>query len=159
MPLEIERKFLVEGEAWRGAWPVQPIRQGYLTTGDATTVRVRIAGERAYLTIKSARGGPTTRAEYEYEIPLVHAAEMLPLCHQPVIEKRRHAVPFDGRVWQIDEFAGANAGLVLAEIELDRPDRRLTLPPWAGPEVTADLRYRNSYLARHPYTTWRTVAA
>jgi CYTH domain-containing protein len=159
MPLEIERKFLVKDETWRGPWRVWPIRQGYLTTAvDTTTVRIRAFGSTGYLTVKSDRGGPV-RAEYEYEIPIADADEMLRLCAQPLIEKVRHHVPFDGRIWEVDVFGGANAGLVLAEIEFDRPHQRVALPPWAGREVTDDMRYRNAYLARHPFATWRTVAA
>jgi len=157
MPLEIERKFLVKDETWQGPWRVWPIRQGYLTSADATTVRVRVSGPKGYLTVKHDRGGPV-RAEYEYEVPVADADEMLRLCAQPLIEKLRHHVPFDGRTWEVDVFGGANAGLVLAEIEFDRLPQRLALPPWVGREVTDDARYRNAYLARHPFTTWRTAA-
>jgi len=166
MPLEIERKFLVKDEGWRGSWTAHPIRQGYLTTGDSLTVRIRVDGPAAFLTVKGAGKGPgdgkgvgPVRAEYQYEIPLDHAAEMLALCTGPVIEKTRYDVPVDGQLWQVDEFAGANAGLVLAEAELTVAHQHLVLPPWIGLEVTGDVRYRNSYLARHPYTTWRTAAA
>jgi adenylate cyclase len=158
MPLEIERKFLVKNEGWRGRWIAHPIRQGYLTTSDSLTVRIRVDGPAAYLTVKGEGAGPV-RAEYQYEIPPDHAAEMLLLCTGPLIEKTRYDVPVDGQLWQVDEFAGANAGLVLAEAELTAPHQHLALPPWIGLEVTGDVRYRNSYLARHPFTTWRTAAA
>jgi adenylate cyclase len=158
MPLEIERKFLVKSDAWRGAGTARPIRQGYLSTDDATTVRVRVDGAAGFITIKAERGGPT-RAEYEYAIPLAHAEEMLLLCQRPLVEKTRHDIRFEGQLWQVDEFAGDNAGLVLAEAELTHAQQRLILPPWIGPEVTQDLRYRSSYLARHPFASWRTAAA
>jgi CYTH domain-containing protein len=166
MPLEIERKFLVTGDGWRGRWTAHPIRQGYLTTGDDVTVRIRIDGSHAFITVKGdgkaggkAAASQAVRAEYEYEIPLEHAAEMLLLCTGPLIEKQRFDVRIDGQLWQVDEFSGDNAGLVLAEAELTDPHQPLALPPWIGLEVTADLRYRNSYLARHPFTTWRPAAA
>src|ERR1700722_7577907 len=159
MPLEIERKFLVTNDGWRrGAEASHAIRQGYLTTGDITTVRIRIDGFKAYITVKGECGGPT-RLEYEYEIPAAHADEMLRLCQKPLIEKTRYDIPFDGQLWQVDEFSGDNHGLVLAEAELTHPHQRLALPPWIGLEVTPDVRYRNSYLARHPFTSWRTAAA
>jgi len=157
MPLEIERKFLVTNDGWRGAWLTHAIRQGYLTTGDTTTVRIRIAGPQAFITVKSERGAPV-RAEYEYEIPPAHADEMLRLCQRPLIEKTRHDVRFEGQLWQVDVFTGDNDGLVLAEAELSHPHQRLVLPPWVGLEVTQDVRYRNSYLARHPFAAWRTAA-
>ena len=157
MPLEIERKFLVANDGWRGDWPTHAIRQGYLTTGDTTTVRIRIDGPKAFITVKGECGGPV-RSEYEYAIPLAHADEMLGLCQRPLIEKLRYDVRFDGQLWQVDVFTGDNAGLVLAEAELSHPQQRLVLPPWTGLEVTDDVRYRNSYLARHPFGAWRTAA-
>jgi adenylate cyclase len=158
MALEIERKFLVKNDDWRGPWAAHRIRQGYLTAGDATTVRVRIDNARAFLTVKGECGGPT-RSEYEYEIPSADAEAMLLLCQEPVIEKTRHDVLIDGQLWQVDEFAGANAGLVLAEAELTHPQQWLVPPAWIGLEVTQDVRYRNSYLARHPFAAWRPAAA
>jgi CYTH domain-containing protein len=158
MPLEIERKFLVSDESWRGDWPQSTIRQGYLTTDDATTVRVRIDGERATLTVKGGSAG-AVRSEYEYEIPVEHGREMLLLCRPPLIEKVRHRVLIDGLTWEIDVFTGDNAGLVVAEVELTHPRQPVTLPPWIGREVTEDVRYRNSYLARHPFRSWRPAAA
>jgi CYTH domain-containing protein len=157
MPLEIERKFLVATDGWRGAWPTHAIRQGYLTTSDATTVRIRIDGPKAFITVKGDRGGPV-RCEYEYEIPPAHADEMLRLCQGALIEKTRHDVRFEGQLWQVDVFSGDNEGLVLAEAELSQPRQHLALPPWIGPEVTQDLRYRSSHLARHPFAAWRSAA-
>ena len=158
MPLEIERKFLVSSEDWRGEWPSFAIRQGYLTTGDATTVRVRVCGAAAFLTVKG-EGGGAVRSEYEYEIPVADATEMLLLCQPPLIEKVRYRIPIADVVWEVDEFAGENAGLVLAEVELTHPRQPIELPPWVGREVTTDMCYRNSYLARHPFRTWRAAAA
>ena len=161
MAVEIERKFLVKHDGWRGAGAAHRIRQGYLTAGDATTVRVRIVDAQAFLTVKGESGGERalTRSEYEYAIPLADAEALLRLCAGPLIEKTRHDVVVEGQLWQVDEFAGANAGLVLAEAELAHAHQRLSLPAWAGAEVTEDVRYRNSYLARHPFGTWRTAAA
>jgi adenylate cyclase len=154
MPVEIERKFLVRGDAWRGAGVGQRIRQGYLSREDGTTVRVRRAGTRACITIKGAADGPA-RPEYEYEIPCDHAEEMLQgLCHKPLIEKTRYRVDHGGATWQVDEFAGDNDGLVLAEIELRDAAQSFDLPDWVGAEVTDDRRYRNASLARHPVRLW-----
>src|SRR5437870_1734702 len=105
MPLEIERKFLVSDDGWRGDWPQSSIRQGYLTTDDATTVRVRIDGARASLTVKGAGAG-AVRSEYEYPIPVEHGREMLGLCQPPLVEKVRHRVVFDGLTWEVDVFTG-----------------------------------------------------
>jgi adenylate cyclase len=157
MPFEIERKFLISGNGWRGAWPSRPIRQGYLTSHDATTVRVRLIGSAAFLTVKAECGG-AVRLEYEYEIPVAHAVEMLQLCRRPLVEKVRYEIPFAGQVWEVDEFLGENAGLLVAEIELAHPDVQPSLPPWIGREITDDVRYRNSHLARHPFRTWRSAA-
>ena len=158
MPLEIERKFLVSNEDWRGDWPHVAIRQGYLTTGDATTVRVRVSGATAFLTVKG-EGGGAVRAEYEYAIPVADATEMLLMCQPPLIEKVRYRIPVADLVWEVDEFGGENAGLVLAEVELTHPQQPVELPTWVGREVTSDVRYRNSYLARHPFRLWRAAAA
>jgi adenylate cyclase len=156
MPLEIERKFLVVGDGWRGSWPVTPIRQGYLSVEPGRVVRVRVAGDQGYLTIKGRSGGPglRVRTEYEYPIPRPEAEELLAHCLQPVIEKRRHRLSHRGAEWVVDVFEGANAGLVMAEIELERADQPIELPDWAGAEVTADPRYHNSSLAQHPFREW-----
>lgn len=154
MGQEIERKFLVAGDGWRPGEPGLVYRQGYLPTQAPATVRVRLAGAKAYLTLK----GPTiglTRAEFEYEIPWTDAEAMLQqFCTAPLIEKTRYRIPVADHVWEVDEFAGDNEGLVLAEIELSHEAEPFTPPPWLGPEVSHDPRYRNSYLARHPYRTW-----
>jgi adenylate cyclase len=148
MPVEIERKFLVIGEGWRNRGRAERIRQGYLVAQPGLSVRIRRAGSRAFITVKSGAAGPT-RAEYEYDIPPEHADEMLEtLCSRPVIEKWRHTVDVGGAVWTIDEFRGALAGLVLAEIELDHPDQPVDLPDWIGAEVTGDPHYLNANLAK-----------
>jgi adenylate cyclase len=153
---EIERKFLVVGDGWRAGARGVPYRQGYLSAGaDACcTVRARIAGERAFLTIKG-RAVAGARDEYEYPIPVADAAEMLDrLCVGDCIEKVRYRIPFAGHTWEVDEFRGENAPLVVAEVELDRIDAAVALPPWVGLEVTEDPRYTNAALARQPYARW-----
>jgi len=154
MSIEIERKFLVTGAAWkRGAQGVR-FRQGYLSTDTRRTVRVRTEGPRAVLTIK----GPTvgvSRAEFEYEIPVDDANRMLDeLCERPLIDKTRYRVEVDGAAWEVDEFHAENEGLVVAEIELTSADQAFVRPPWAGPEVSGDPRYFNANLIKHPYRTW-----
>jgi adenylate cyclase len=155
MAREIERKFLVAGDGWRtGTRGGVPYRQGYLAAGSGITVRARVAGERAFLTIKGPAAAGA-RDEYEYPIPPADAEEMLArLCVGGVIEKTRHRVPFAGRVWEVDEFLGENAPLVVAEVELDRIDAEVALPPWVGQEVTDDVRYTNAALSRRPYSHW-----
>jgi adenylate cyclase len=152
MATEIERKFLVHGTEWRQGVPVH-LCQGYLSRDKERTVRVRIAGERAYLTIKGSSRG-ASRAEFEYEIPLRDAEELLTLCDRPPVEKNRYTVEHAGAVWEIDEFLGANAGLVVAEIELDREAQEFERPGWVSSEVTDDPRYFNSSLSSAPYPTW-----
>ena len=152
MPIEIERKFLVIGNVWPRE-DAQRYCQGYLTRSESKTVRIRRAGRRAVLTIKGPARG-ITRAEYEYAIPTDHAEEMLATLCGPLVEKVRYRVWYDGRTWSIDEFAGENAGLCLAEIELAEPTEAFSRPPWLGEEVTHDDRYRNSNLARHPFRAW-----
>lgn len=154
MPLEIERKFLVHDHSWKAGAVGVPYRQGYLAIDKLRTVRVRVAGDAAYLTIKGATVG-IARAEYEYPIPLTDAEEMLDtLCMKPLIEKRRYTVPYAGLVWEIDEFFGDNAGLVVAEVELPDAQATIALPPWVGEEVSGDARYYNANLIAHPYRSW-----
>ena len=154
MAQEIERKFLVLGEEYRALGPCEHYRQGYLRRAGPATVRVRIAGEKAYLTIK----GPTeglSRSEFEYPIPLDDARELLDtLCDRPQIEKRRYLVRHKDHTWEVDEFLGENAGLVVAEIELEREDEPFEAPAWVGEEVTQDPRYRNAALSVKPYKSW-----
>ena len=149
--VEIERKYLPKGDGWRNAaGPGVVVRQGYLASG-ACTVRVRVKGDNGYITVK----GPTTgasRAEYEYPIPIEDARAMLDsLCATPLIEKTRYVVRHAGLSFEIDEFHGENAGLVLVEVELESEDQKIELPEWVGEEVTSDSRYYNSNLARNPF--------
>ncbi len=151
---EIERKFLVRGDAWRATAKSSAFRQGFLSTEPERTVRVRLAGERGWLTIKGITVG-ARRAEYEYEIPGDDAALMLEtLCKRPLIEKVRHTLVVAEHTWEIDVFEGDNAGLVVAEVELAAEDEKFERPAWLGEEVTDDLRYFNSSLVQHPYKDW-----
>ena len=155
MGKEIERKFLVCGDAWRKSTSVR-YRQGYLSTDKDRTVRVRVAGENAYLTVKGITEG-ATRTEFEYSIPLEDAQIMLDtLCERPLIEKCRYTVDYHGRSWEVDEFLGDNAGLVVAEIELQSEDEALETPDWVAEEVTDDPRYFNANLVQHPFRQWDT---
>ncbi|HEU4818646.1 CYTH domain-containing protein [Janthinobacterium sp.] len=154
MGVEIERKFLLQGDAWRGLGQAVLLRQGYLSSARERVVRVRIEGEQAMLTIKGANVG-AKRGEWEYPIPLADAVELLDgLCEQPLIEKYRHRIEHAGMVWEVDEFLGANAGLVVAEIELASEDQPFEKPEWIGAEVSGDARYYNANLIRHPFSQW-----
>lgn len=155
MATEIERKFLIVNDSWRqDADAGTRFRQGYLHGSDKASIRVRIEGNKARLNIKSATLG-VRRQEYEYAIPLADAAEMLDtLCAKPLIEKVRYQVSYGGRLWEVDVFEGDNAGLLVAEVELDREDAPLQLPPWVGREVSNEPRYYNVCLAQHPYQNW-----
>jgi CYTH domain-containing protein len=151
MSSEIERKFLVRGDGWRPGPPGVLQRQGYLSAEDPT-VRVRIEGDRATLTVKGAQRG-LARAEFEYGIPLADARELLDLCGA-LVEKTRHLREFGGRRWEVDVFHGPNEGLIIAEVELSREDEEVALPPWVGAEVSHDPRYRVASLSRRPYREW-----
>lgn len=155
MGVEVERKFLVSDESWRDAvTSATRIVQGYLAQTDRTTVRVRVKGERGFLTIKGVSVG-IARSEFEYEVPVADALAMLEeLAQGPIIDKVRHMVPVGDHVWEVDVFAGDNAPLVMAEVELASPDQEFARPPWAGTEVSDDARYFNVNLARSPYSTW-----
>jgi len=157
IPVEIERKFLVRP----GLWPVSSIPthilQGYIASSDGPSVRIRLVGTKGRLTIKQPSRDPGQgRAEFEYDIPTDHARYMLSeVCSLPPIEKLRHAVSFAGCNWVIDEFLGANSGLVLAEIELKHQTAQIPLPIWAAQDVTSDPRFRNSFLYHHPWPEWQ----
>jgi len=153
MPLEIERKFLVISEAWK-AHSGSLIRQGYLNCDPRSIVRIRVSGDSAWICIKTPSTG-VTRAEFEYPIPRGDADVLLALCEAPLVEKIRYRLQFAGRLWEIDEFQGANAGLVIAEVELERAEDPVALPAWIGAEITEDPRYFNSNLAAHPYHQWK----
>ncbi|PZU29764.1 MAG: CYTH domain protein [Stenotrophomonas sp.] len=161
MGIEIERKFLVTSDDWRAAaHAVIPMAQGYINDTAAmdsgaqkASVRVRIQGDEAYLNIKSRELGHT-RQEFEYPVPVNEARELLALCVGGLIDKRRHLVQHGGLLWEVDEFLGDNAGLVVAEVELESADQVFAKPDWAGAEVTDELRYYNLALASRPYTQW-----
>lgn len=152
MGIEIERKFLVVGDGWKTV-PGVLYRQGYLNRDKARTVRVRIAGQLAFLTVKGVSVG-ATRAEFEYPIPMADAQALLALCDGPLIEKTRYVLQHGGTTWEVDVFAGDNAPLVVAEVELESEDQGFDRPDWLGEEVTHDARYFNSSLASRPFNTW-----
>jgi len=152
--VEIERKFLVRDTTFLTGVQGKSIRQGYIARAGTTLVRVRQKGEKGFLTIKAEKSG-LERHEFEYEIPADEAQEMLRLLSlKPAIEKSRYEVEVAGLTWEVDLFEGANAGLVIAEVELDTADQPFTLPDWAGPEVTGDPRFFNAYLSEKPFRQW-----
>ena len=154
MGVEIERKFLLAGDGWRKLGEPVLLRQGYLSSNPDRTVRVRIEGATGTMTIKGRSVG-ATRSEWEYAIPLDEAGELLDrLCEQPVIEKHRRRIAFGAHIWEVDEFLGANQGLVVAEIELEFEEQQFDKPEWIGEEVTHDRRYFNSSLIRQPFSAW-----
>jgi adenylate cyclase len=154
MGREIERKFLVKDDSWRAAAESSAVlRQGYLAVDNGTTVRVRTDGADVWLTIKGPAEG-LTRAEFEYRVPLTEAEPLIGLCRGRVVEKTRHKVRSGGHVWEIDEFTGANAGLVVAEVELRHADENITKPAWLGREVSGDRRFDNASLSVRPYAHW-----
>jgi len=154
MGKEIERKFLVADELWRAGAQGTSCRQGYLAVGPPVAVRVRIMGGKATVNIKKATLD-ITRDEFEYEIPRADADRILDgLCVGHIIEKMRHKIAYGGLTWEVDEFEGANKGLVVAEVELNREDQPFEKPPWLGPEVSGDPRYFNANLTLRPYSTW-----
>ena len=154
MGLEIERKFLVTSDAWRATADAGAVmQQGYLCREPGRTVRVRLAGDRAWLTIKGVTVG-IARPEYEYSVPPADAAELLVLCEPVIIAKTRYRVCHAGHTWEVDVFAAENEGLITAEVELDREDATVDLPDWVGAEVSAERRYHNSQLSRRPFTCW-----
>lgn len=152
MGQEIERKFLVQ-PGWRPTGDGERIAQGYLCSVPERTVRVRLRAGRGYLTVKGRNQG-IARAEYEYEIPADDAEAMLALCEPVIIDKTRYIVKVEESVYEVDVFAGANDGLVVAEIELPSVEAPFVRPQWLGPEVSGDPRYYNSALAHHPYSEW-----
>jgi adenylate cyclase len=154
MAKEIERKFLVNGIEWKNLAKGTEYRQGYLSTIKERTVRVRTIDNTGYLTVKGISTG-ATRLEYEYEISVADAHEMLDkLCERPLIEKKRYKIEFGGLIWEVDEFFGENEGLVVAEVELQDENQDIRRPEWIGKEVTGDPRYFNSNLSKTPYKKW-----
>ncbi len=155
MTIEIERKFLVINDNWRSLAQGKVYRQGYIETANKiTTIRVRIIGEKAYLTIKSKTEG-ISRHEFEYPVPLEDGKIMLDtLCNRPLIEKIRYQLYHDNLMWEIDEFQGENQGLIIAEVELQDENQIINLPDWVGKEVSDDPKYYNVNLTKYPYQTW-----
>ena len=154
MALEIERKFLLKDDSWKSQVVCSLVlKQGYLAASPGPTVRVRTSDESAFLTIKGKTTG-ISRVEFEYDVPMEEALELLKLSANAPIEKTRHIVKANGHVWEIDVFEGANLGLVLAEVELQSEDEQIVLPSWIGIEVSDDPRYFNSYLSQNPFNEW-----
>jgi len=154
MATEIERKFLVTSDDYKQLVSPWYVRQGYISISENKSVRVRIVGDRAFLTVKGESFG-ISRAEFEYEIPVDDAKEMLKnLCEYAPIEKYRYLIPFAGFQWEVDEFLGENKGLVIAEIELGSENEKFEKPTWIGDEVTGDDRYYNVNLNRNPFRNW-----
>jgi adenylate cyclase len=155
MAKEIERKFLVDMNQWKPQGKGAPIKQGFIRTAGHTVVRIRISGDKAYLTIKGKNTG-SERSEFEYSIPVPDAEQMLrELCEPPFIEKTRYLTSHSGNTWEVDVFHGDNTGLNIAEIELDSVEQKIDLPPWVSKEVTDDPRYYNVNLVKQPFTLWR----
>lgn len=155
MAQEIERKFLVRDNRWKSLAEGVLFRQGYVSIDRGRTVRVRVVGEEGFLTIKGPSVG-ISRLEFEYEIPVADARQLLDdLCERPIIEKHRFRLEFDDCVWEVDEFHGANEGLVVAEVELEYADQVVDLPEWVGEEVSEDPRYFNSNLVKVPFSVWQ----
>ena len=154
---EIEYKFTVISDDWRKNSKGVFYKQGYLSTENKRTVRVRLEGEVSKLTIKGVKTGPAGK-EFEYEIPVDDAVYILEnLCIKPLIEKKRYKVNYDGFIWDVDEFLGENEGLVVAEIELDRIEQEFNKPGWVGKNVTGDPRYKNANLVRNPFKNWKKL--
>ena len=155
MAKEIEHKFTVKSDKYKSLATPTLYRQGYIPTTNGMTVRVRIAGEKGFVTFKDKTIG-MSRNEFEYEIPVAEACQMLDtLCDKPQIEKYRYVIPAEqGLKWEVDEFLGDNAGLVVAEIEVPAADTKFSLPEWIDKEVTGDKKYNNSQLCKKPYKEW-----
>lgn len=154
MAVEIERKFLLADDSWREvAGNGTRMSQGYLSKQRGRTVRVRVAGDQAWLTIKGEATG-ISRAEFEYPIPVEEAVQLLELCEPSVIDKTRFAIPYGGHIWEVDVFHGENDGLIVAEVELADENERFEMPPWVGEEVSDDRRYANSVLSVTPFKNW-----
>lgn len=157
IPIEIERKFLVKSDAYKSeATKSYRIAQGYLSKVKKRTVRIRIKGDKGYITIKgkSSTSG-LSRFEWEKEIPLNEAMQLLTLCESGIIDKTRYEIPFDGHIFEVDEFHGENSGLIIAEIELKSENEYFTKPDWISEEVTNKKEYYNSQLSKKPFGTWK----
>ena len=157
---EIERKYLVAGDFRSYSHSSQRIVQGYICSDSKRTVRIRIYGDKGYLTVKGkSYDGGLSRFEWEKEIPVDEAEALLHLCEPGIIDKVRYLVEYEGHVFEVDEFHGENEGLLMAEIELSSPDEEFARPEWLGTEVTGDRRYYNSYLTRYPFSKWDMTAS
>lgn len=155
MGYEIERKFLVKGEYKSKAFNSFRIKQGYLSVSGVNVIRVRIKGDKAFITVKSSfTEGKLKRHEWEYEIPVIDAEEMLELCDAEVIDKTRYLIKAGKHIYEVDEFYGDNDGLLIAEVELQDEDEIFEKPEWLGEEVTGNVRYYNSFLSVHPFKSW-----
>ncbi len=156
MGIEIERKFLVNGTGWKKTARGAVYCQGYLSLDPERTVRVRTVGDKGYMTVKGRSRG-LARLEFEYEIPLADAVDLLDhLCIKPLIKKKRYRVKHEGLVWEVDEFSGENSGLVVAEVELESETQEFSPPDWLGEEVSEDPRYFNASLVLRPWKTWKS---
>jgi adenylate cyclase len=154
MGIEIERKFLVKDDSWKEHVEKELVcKQGYLVSDRNSTVRVRVIGDKAFLTVKGATYG-LSRSEYEYEIPVMDAEGMLQFCPNAPVEKTRYLVRHAGMTWEVDVFEGQNSGLVMAEIELESEGQEFERPAWIGKEVSGDERYYNGYLSQNPFRRW-----
>ncbi len=153
MAHEIERRFRLKNDDWRGLVEGEWLKQGYLSVERERTVRVRVKGTQAWLTLKSNISN-VSRHEFEYEIPLADAETILATMCPMLVEKKRYRIAIGPHLWEVDEFFGNNAGLVLAEVELASEDEAYTAPAWLGEEVTEDPRYTNSYLSQHAWPSW-----
>ncbi|MDP4291434.1 MAG: CYTH domain-containing protein [Bacteroidota bacterium] len=157
MAKEIERKFRVRNESFKAFSTGVLYRQGYLSRDIERTVRIRVSGENAFITIKGMTNG-FERLEFEYPILLEDANQMLEaICIKPLIEKLRYKVMCNGHLWEVDEFIGDNEGLIVAEVELESNDEEVVIPDWIGEEVTGDPRYYNSNMVTNPFKNWSDI--
>lgn len=155
MAIEIERKFLLKNDPRKYAVKHELIEQGYLTSGPGVSVRIRIAGDDAFITVKgSSEDDGLSRYEFEKAIPLADGQDLMKLCTSGIIRKTRYFIPVGNHMWEVDVFAGDNAGLFVAEVELKSVHDEPEIPSWVGEEVTGDVKYYNSYIAKHPYSSW-----
>lgn len=154
--MEIERKFLVRGNFRDFALSKSEISQGYLSSVPERNVRIRLRDDQGFLTIKGkSNASGMSRFEWEKEIPVEEAKQLMMLCEPGLIQKTRYIIPYMGHNFEVDEFKGVNRGLIMAELELKSEDEYFQRPPWLGPEVTGDLRFYNDHLSKHPYTFWK----
>ena len=155
MGYEIERKFLVKGDFKADAFQKFPIKQGYLALSGVNVVRIRVKGNKGYLTVKTAlEEGTIKRNEWEYEVPAADAEEMLLMCEDAIIDKTRYLIRVGSHIFEVDEFYGENEGLLIAEVELEDEHEAFEKPDWLGDEVTGNVRYYNSFLSIHPFSGW-----